>query len=312
MRAFACYDELTRSFRDMYDAIDATNCSLRYLTPPRRCHITTMTFTATVSHAEPIRDAFIDQLQRDAHRDPYFTTIGPSAFSKSAVEFYAASMPSVKTKLFNKGALQLTGCKSHVEAMHTIVEVCRVLSASCGHEIEALTMSCALINMNVTVDATIRLSRFADAVRAKGWIAEQPERPPSCILKYPSRVPGKVVSGLVYKTGNFVICGAPVPRDVSDTYRYIMQVFDEAWDTVLEPRRPESHFRSRGHGTWWAFVHCGMPGLLHTHPPTTRARVDGCAYCARRGNYFHHHVCDYPQRHSDPEIHGEPMQTSPR
>jgi TATA-box binding protein (TBP) (component of TFIID and TFIIIB) len=269
-----------------------------------------MTFTATLSHAEPVCDAFVTAMHTLARDDPYFTSIGPCAFSPRTVELFADAMPSVKTKLFNKGALQLTGCKSHVEAMHTIAEVCRVLTTCCGKEIEALTMSCALINMNVMLDTTIRLSRFADAARARGVVAEQPERPPSCILKRPSTVAGKSVTGLVYKSGSFVICGAQDPRDVSGTYHLFMRMCDELWETVLEPRRPDGLRRGRGTCSWTTLIQCGMPGLLHTHPPTKRAVVEGCAFCARRGNFFYVKDADHPNhapRHRDPEIHGESL-----
>lgn len=286
MRAFASYEDLTRNFRDMFDAIDTTNRSLRHIRPPHRCHITTMTFTATLSHAVDIRGDFVRRLEDHARDDPYFTAVGPCAFSSCTAEFVARAMPSIRTKLFNKGALQLTGCKSHVEAMHTISEVCRVLTAFYGTPVEAETMACALINLNVTLDTGIRLSPCADAARARGYVAEQPERPPSCIIKFPSAVPSKSVTGLVYKTGKFVICGAPIPQDVSAAYDHILRLCDDAHETVLEPRRTDGIRRNRGQLTWSALVQCGMPGSMHTHPPTRRHRVEGCAYCERRGNYF--------------------------
>lgn len=278
----------------MYDAINDTNRSLGCVQTPQRCHVTTMTFTATLSHTFRVQPETIATFA--GLDDDYFTAIGPSAFSTAAIEFVAASMPSIRTRLFNNGAVQLTGCKSHVEAMHTLAELCRVLSGSVGAAVEAETMKCALINMNVVLETGIRLSVFADAVRARGYIAEQPERPPSCILKLPSIARQKPVTVLVYKAGKFVICGASTPQDVALAYERVMRVCDELHATILEPRTP-GPVRTRGSLAWTRLVQCGMPGLMHAHQPTTRHAIEGCVYCARRGNlFFDHHVSDHAPR----------------
>ena len=270
----------------MFDAIIEKDRSLTTLAPPKRCHITTMTFIATLSRPVQLYKDAIQKFSAMQGSDPYFTAIGPCAFSDTSVEFHSDAMPSVRTKLFNKGAVQITGCKSHVEAMLTLTELCRVVSAYSGDQtpVEALTMNIALINANVTIDKGIHLTRFAHAARSRGIIAEQPERPPSCILKIPSASTQKYVTVLVYKPGKFVICGAACPEDVSTSYGLVMDLLESVPD-ILETLPPETTRRGRGHFIWTQLVHCGMPGAMHSHNPTLH-HVDTCLYCARFGNVF--------------------------
>lgn len=284
MKAFETYDDLTRSFVSMFETIVDVNSRLHRIRLPTRCHITTMTFVASLSKELTVRHRAIEDLRSFGDGDPFFTTIGPCAFSNTSAEFHSESMPSVRTKVFNKGALQITGCKSHVEAMYTVSEVCRVLSAYAGERIEAVSMHIALINLNVTVEYGIRLTRFAVAMRDQGILAEQPERPPSCILKIPSLTTQKVTSVIVYKPGKFVICGAPTPEDVAKAYELVMRTFDVIPE-LLEKRNPDAVRRGRGHYTWTQLVACGMPGAMHDHKPTSKC-VRGCLYCKHNGNFF--------------------------
>lgn len=267
----------------MFDAMHDVDSKLLNLKPPKRCHVTTMTFVATVSHSLTITQEVIDELA--CIDDPYFTTIGDCAFSSSCVELHSLLLPSVRTKLLNHGALQITGCKSHVEAMHTIAEVCRVLSYYTGEAVEALSMDIALINLNTTIERGIHLTRVAEAARVKGIMAEQPERPPSCILKVPSssNQPNALVTALIYKPGKFVICGARTPHDVSLMYTHIMQILD--MHGMLEPRNKDALRRSRGNYTWTQLVRQGMPGVMHDHNPT-KSHVATCLYCQRLSNAF--------------------------
>lgn len=287
MKAFDVYHEITRDFMIMFDEIFETNTRLQNIAMPMRCHVTTITFVAKLSESTCIRPETLESLHAMEGIDTFFTTIGPCAFSKACVEFHSALLPSVRTKLFNKGALQITGCKSHLEAMHTISEICRVLSTFYGHPIEAVSMDIALINLNVTLDKGICLTKCALAMRQKGIIAEQPERPPSCILRFPGET--KTTTMIVYKPGKFVICGAPKPRDVSRSYRIVMQTLDEMCD-VLEKKNIDALRRGRGHYTWSQLVQCGMPGSMHTHNPTSlTSKVPTCLYCSHFGNCFRRH-----------------------
>ena len=268
----------------MYDTIVETNATLRTTAPPKHCYITTMTFIATLSRQDLVLSPLVvREICSYASDDPYFTTVAQSAFSASSVEFHSSIMPSVRIKVFNKGALQITGCKTHVQAMHTIVEVCRVLSMYLETPIEAVTMDVALMNVNVSTHTGINLTKFAQAARSRGILAEQPERPPSCILKIPS-AKGKMTTVLVYKPGKFTIC-APCPEDAHGAYTAVMNIIDQHAD-VTEARTVDAIRRGKGQYTWTELVQCGMPGLLHTHPITTRERVKGCVRCALDGNYF--------------------------
>jgi TATA-box binding protein (TBP) (component of TFIID and TFIIIB) len=265
----------------MYDSVNDTDMSLRTIPVPKQWYITTMTFIATLSYRDlRVTPRVIEDL--GARRDTYFTTIGPCAFSPSSVEFHSSAMPSVRTKLFNKGSLQITGCKSHVQAMHNIVEVCRVVSSYVGMSVEAVSMSHALINVNITFHDGINLTRFARAARTLRIVAEQPERPPSCILKIPCDE--KMCTVLVYKPGKCTIC-APHPIDISRVYSIVMRILDDVPD-ILEQRTTDAIRRGRGQFTWMQLVNRGMPGVLHHHVPTTRARIDGCVYCTAHGNCF--------------------------
>ena len=267
----------------MYDAIEKIDVSLEVARPPKYCYLTTMTFVATLSSSDlKITPQMIEDLGTYAASDEYFTSIGPSAFSSSTIELHSTSMPSVRTKLFNKGSLQITGCKSHVQVMQSISEVCRVLSEYLETTVEALTMVVALINANIGIHDGINLTRFAQAARERGILAEQPERPPSCILKMASTLPGKTVTVLVYKPGKFTICAAS-PEDVAAAYSTVMSILDRG---ALDPKTSDALRKARGHYIWTQLVQCGMPGILHTHPVTTKHTVTGCIYCEKYGNFF--------------------------
>lgn len=269
----------------MYDTIGDANNALRTIPPPKHCYITTMTFVATLSHQDLVLNPHvIENLGSYAENDAFFTSIGPCAFSPSSVELHSAELPSVRTKLFNKGAVQITGCKTHIHAMQTLVEVCRVLSQYLEAPVEASTMNIALINVNVGVHDGINLTRFAHAARSRKILAEQPERPPSCILKIPSRYQGKTVTVLVYKPGKFTVCGCS-PEDVSRAYAQVMEILDQT-PGIIEPKTADAIRRGRGHYVWTHLVQCGMPGALHEHTLTTRHAVEGCKYCANYGNWF--------------------------
>jgi TATA-box binding protein (TBP) (component of TFIID and TFIIIB) len=284
LQAFATYDELTRSFKLMYDTIGETNAALRTIAPPKHCHITTMTFVATLSRQDLVMSPLVVRsICSYASDDTYFTTIAQSAFSASSIEFHSTLMPSVRIKAFNKGALQITGCKTHVQAMHSIVEVCRVLSMYFDTPLEAVTMDVALMNVNVSTHTGINLTKCAQAARFRGILAEQPERPPSCILKIPG-VNGKMTTVLVYKPGKFTIC-APSPEDAHVAYTAVMNIIDQHPD-ITEDRTVDAIRRGKGQYTWTELVRCGMPGVLHTHPVTTSPHVKGCVRCTLNGNYF--------------------------
>lgn len=262
----------------MYDAMHAIDATLKTIRPPKRCHVTTMTFTARLTYAPKITRAFIDALTERAAEDPYFCGVGCCDFSGSVMEFKTAYLPSVNMKLFNDGAVQMTGCKNHIEALMNVTELCRCL----GSDATVTTLTLILLNMSVTLDDPIQLSKFASSIREAGYTAEQPERPPSCIVRVPSIVPTRTATALVYKTGNFVMCAA-CPGDVVSLYRIVMT----ALDSTVPALAPSSSSagKVRGHHTWPQLVHVGMPGMMHTHNPT-RSLVPGCAYCRERGNVF--------------------------
>ena len=262
----------------MFDAITDTNASLQNI--PSQCNVTTMTFVATLSHRDlRVTEGVIADL--GALEDPYFTSIGPSAFSQSALEFHSLEMPSVKIKLFNIGALQITGCKSHVQAMHSIIETCRVLSTYIETPVEAIKMETVLINVNIQVHDGVNLTKFACAARARTIFAEQPERPPSCILKVPGT---KMTTAMMYKSGKCTIC-AGTPQDIARTYALVMNILEHT-PHIMEPRTNDVIRRDRGQFTWPQLVQCGMPGILHTHPPTTHEMVDDCPCCRSYGNWL--------------------------
>lgn len=288
--AFETYAPLTQDFLEMYEAMHTVNAQLRSIKPPARCHVTTMTYVATLSCDIHITARVIETVSE--LKDAYWTTVGPCKFTPSAIEFHAASLPSIRVKVFNKGAVQITGAKSHVEVMHTLVEVCRVLGVLTNAAVEALTMDLVLLNVNIMLDFDIKMTRFAHLARERNIHAEQPERPPSCILKIPCTKPpiprGKqkdayTSTALVYKTGKFVICAAS-PQDVSVLYTTIMTILDNNQD-VRETHRSDALRRGRGHYIWSQLVAQGMPGAMHTHNPTTHL-VSTCLYCQHLGNVF--------------------------
>jgi TATA-box binding protein (TBP) (component of TFIID and TFIIIB) len=272
---FDVYDALSRGFLDMFSRMERVDASLRNVAPPLQCHVTTMTFVAKLSVSLPITTKVFEEMEMVY--DDYWTTLEPCKFApSSSFEMRSTSLPSVRVKLFNKGSVQLTGAKTHLEAMHTLVEVSRLLASYMDEPVTVTHISLALMNVNVTLTTGIRLTRFAETVRANGVHAEQPERPPSCIVRLSKS------SALVYKSGKFVLC-ATCSADAARLYGVIMTTLDIHAET-REDAQKNIH-KTRGHYVWNQLVQRGMPGALHTHPPTTRV-VAGCPYCQRWGNVF--------------------------
>jgi len=276
LQVFILYNELTYNFKALFQCIENKNKSLRTTLPPKQCYLTTMTFIATLSRQDVVVGPKM-VMDLGGYEDDYFTCIKQSAFSSSCIEFHSQLAPSVRVKLFNKGSLQITGCKTHLSALQSILEVCRVLSTYLKTTVDVVTMGIALMNINVETQTGINLTRFAQAARAREIIAEQPERPPSCILKLPTTV-------LVYKPGKFTIC-AGSPEDAFVAYATAMEILDES-PGVAESKTVDALRRGKGKYTWTQLVQCGMPGLLHTHAVTTNPLEPGCIRCALDGNWF--------------------------
>lgn len=248
--------------------------------------ISTMTFTATVGPTSSLtmsKDTMARMQQLD---DPYFTTIEESAFCPNVIQL-ASAHSTVKVKLFNKGAVQLTGCTSHVECMHTLGEVCRLIQSLCGGQmVTVLDISLRLINLNASViplgSGNVHLERLAQVARAPphNLLAERPERPASCILHMDGN--GKV---MIYSTGRFSI-HAKSPKDVAHAFCRLMNIMHTDPRSIVLPPKASRRHQTTGKVTWYDVLAYAMPGLVHTHPPTTEKSVHGCLYCALHGNDF--------------------------
>lgn len=215
-------DHLFRSFQE-------TDLSLEFLDPPLKRAITTMTYSITLANCDCIERLDIDLLS-SVHS---IFTVERSKFSAYAAKLVAKErFPCISVKLFPKGSVHITGCKSANDAIRVSRAICDLLeSAYPGTSPRPLTYTLNMINIGLTCPFTIHLTRFADACRAHGGYAEQPEKPPSCIVRRKATV-------LVYKSGKMVVTGKS-PESCAEAYAFVMKVLDAHEETYVNALRKE-------------------------------------------------------------------------
>lgn len=178
---------------------------------PKPPYITTMTFTVLLDGCASVLQHDIQKLRAC---NTYFDTIEPSKFSAKAITMTKMST-NMNIKVFPKGSVHATGCRD-LDDLQTLVEcLCRLLHKA--YDLSRIpsgtSASLNMINVGTTWPTPIRLTEFAKACWDLGGYAEQPEKPPSCIVRHDA-------TALAYKSGKMIVTGKS-PRDVASTFGFV-------------------------------------------------------------------------------------------
>lgn len=176
--------------------------------------ITTMTLTVTLNECDHLIAHSLPQL-REHNQGGYFRTIDVSKFSSKAVALVTTS--SLTIKLFPKGVVHITGCKDIDDVAELIACIIDLMQrAYNAQNITCHSVAINMINVSATWTQPIRLTQFADACRDVGGYAEQPEKPPSCIVRQTGG------TALVYKSGKMIVT-AKTPDAVTTMFRFLCE-----------------------------------------------------------------------------------------
>lgn len=181
---------------------------------PKSPCITTMTFSVMLDEC-----ALIDRHNIDTLRscNKYFDTIEPSKFSPKAITMTKSSM-NMNIKVFPRGSVHITGCR-HLHDLRNLIDALGVLLQAAydmPRTPKGISASLNMINVGTAWPHTIRLSEFAGACWAAGGYAEQPEKPPSCIVRHDA-------TALAYKSGKMIVTGK-TPAAIASTFAFVSGV----------------------------------------------------------------------------------------
>jgi TATA-box binding protein (TBP) (component of TFIID and TFIIIB) len=211
-------DDLQRDIDEMFAAI-RPHC-LAGMSPS----ITTMTFSVVLQGCENLGAIRVQDIQAANHGT--FESVQPSRFSPKAVSLVRKP---VNLKLFPKGSLHITGCRSLTDVLECIKSTCQVLRTAYGLHIPGYrSVTLNMINVSATWPFGVRLSHFADLCRNAGGYAEQPEKPPSCIVR-------RSATALIYKSGKTILTGKSTAC-IAETFTFVSglmhQIKEDAMNTV--------------------------------------------------------------------------------
>lgn len=180
-----------------------------------RYTISTMTFSVSLRGCETI-------LRHDIERMRAVTSefdIQVSKFARNAVALKTIAS-SVNVKVFPRGSLHVTGCKTVDQLRDVVRRIIDLLTATYDDVTDPCVDSAALnmINIGTAWPFPIGLSRFADACRDMNVFAEQPERPPSCIVR-------RSATAFVYKSGKMIVTGK-TPHACAETCAFVATILD--------------------------------------------------------------------------------------
>jgi len=260
-------------FASMFNSMHQLSQTHAY--SPARAHVPTISFNAKITGCESIFRYDIDALRAVPSM---FDTIATSDFSNSTVRLATSTLHSVVAKLFTHGSVQVSGCKNHIECVHVLQSMCQLLDAAYPGGEQHRTFEgirVTMFNMNISNEFGVSLTTFAREARSRGMYAEQPERPPSCILRVKE---GAVqTTAMVYKTGKIVLSTKTTEQCLA-MFTFIYAILNECPATT-EVLSDDVKARSAGRFHFTQLIESGMPGTLHTHLPCTSLPVPGCLRC---------------------------------
>ena len=164
-------------------------------------NVSTMSF---VSHmTSPIPNLFdrITELQGTSVCSGETPIITKSTFTTNTVDVvpFPCNRPSLHIRIFcTKGKLLVTGCKSIIECVVALDDICSAL------EVEFTFPECRLINANCALQRRVSLSGVMDALGENPWVTfiDKPERQHRVLITFSNGT-----KGLVYASGKFSVHG---------------------------------------------------------------------------------------------------------
>lgn len=185
---------------------------------PEKRGITTMTFSALLDGFD-VSAALFDPAHCNVS-SPF--KVEKSPFSKVALKLTAPEKyPSLSLKVFSNGSVHVTGCRTEDQVRDVLRDVCALLRTAYPDTAPRIkSWSLNMLNIGLACPCRIRLGLFADECRRRGAVAEQPEKPPSCIVRHDATV-------LVYTSGKMVITGRSVDACAA-SYAFVMHVLEKA------------------------------------------------------------------------------------
>ena len=270
----AWYTSVSEEFKTMFSAVAA-----RLQPGALRPFISTMTYTAQLTGDLPPSKVLLQHMRET--KSSYFTSVEESAFCANVI--HLGSIPgTTKVKLFNKGAVQLTGCTSHIECLNALGEIQKFICDATQIHTSIASINLCLINFNAMIlpinsNQKIHLEHLACVARGHPYnvLAERPDRPASCILHARN---GKI---MVYATGKCSV-HAKSPSDVDAAFSLLTEIVKAHAGSIIIQATSGSQAPK---ASWYDVLAVGMPGLIHTHPPST-VLIHGCPYCTTFGNVF--------------------------
>ena len=226
------HDGVPRLFREL-DRLDAEVSGVK----PTKRVITTMTFSITLHGCDHLTRLDPQHMaEHHLHTAHGRVVIEPSKFSAYAVKVVARdAFPTVNVKVFPKGILHITGCKSTYQLEDVVAMICDILRTAYPGTVPLIrTATLNMINLGITCPFNVRLTSFSDACRREGAYAEQPEKPPSCIVRHYGTV-------LIYKSGKMVVTAKTI-EDCYKAYGFVIKTLNKYPNSFqLHPEPPQTN-----------------------------------------------------------------------
>ena len=302
MEGFDCFDGVIaqgREFLAAFDAMERTNVACADTLRPRRLSVTMITFTAKLSQA----------LSQSILRDMFGTIVKGSNDFFTASETAKTLAPGFKSvlirgrfnaitvQLFHGGKVQIAGCRCHLDAVVALQELMASLHEGepALRDIRVTQFDTQLINFNSALGTKIRIDdafveHINDALAplTKTRRAEKRENYAPLSIYMPSTTGAEDarISSRLFSTGSLVISGR-CAKDLAVAYDFILTFLKTHAAAVLIQVTDvkELAAEKEKHARCWTELADAMPGLKHTHLPTT-ATVPGCLFCQTFGNVF--------------------------
>lgn len=222
--------DLGSRFKTMFETIAKRNLSMRI--KPKNCSVSTMTISGKLDSPVDI-DSIVQTMQTsvdfyglsmaDANDSP--AKRAKAAPSKAFFNQLTVKSDSTSIKIFSNGAVHVTGARNLVHFLDIIDRVCTALGSLMTTQPLLESASISMINATFGARRLLPLQIMRQAFENAGHAASyDPETYPGINAKI--LVSEKVVTVLVFTTGNVIISGAKTPEHVSDVYCVVCAIIN--------------------------------------------------------------------------------------
>jgi TATA-box binding protein (TBP) (component of TFIID and TFIIIB) len=164
-------------------------------------NVSTMSFVSHIT--SPIQNLFdrTTALRGTSLRSGEIPIITKSTFTTNTLDVipFPCNRPSLHIRAFcTKGKLLVTGCKSIIECVAALDDICSALDA------EFTFPECRLINANCALPRRVSLSGVMGSLGENPWVTfiDKPERQHRVLVTF-----SNATKGLVYASGKFSVHG---------------------------------------------------------------------------------------------------------